>query len=74
LSRHLLRHGEVEARRACDVETAHRWIQAFDRAAVLSGGLWLKTPRGRKSFNVKKMPGYMENRWLAKTTTGVKTQ
>lgn len=30
--------------------------------------------RRRERFNVKKMPGYMENRWLAKTTTGVKTQ
>lgn len=40
---------------------------------------WLIEPRGQegkmgRNFSVKKMPGYMENRWLAKTTTGVKTQ
>jgi hypothetical protein len=37
-------------------------------------GRWLIAPRKDEVSTWKKMPGYMENRWLAKTTTGVKTQ
>ncbi len=35
-------------------------------------GRWLMAPGNDEVVTGKKMPGYMENRWLAKTTTGVK--